>query len=196
MWRDKLTFGEADGILETFYAQASDPLRRRAAGFVGRQLRNYKGPVPPEELDRLEDLWERRLASAAEYREIPAAEELGAFAWFFLSGKFDEAASIERLDRALVLGADVGRDAPSVVRSLADVAPHHLGPAVGCLDKIVRKILAAGLRPSWRITAIDDDAIRLLTAARSGGDQETRGIARELANVLVAHGHRGYEPLS
>ena len=119
--------------------------------------------------------------------------ERAAFAWFFLSGKFDEAASIERLDRALAFGADVGRDARAVVRGLADAAPRHLGPAVRCLDKIARKILAGGLSSSWRIMAIDEGAIWLLTAARSRGDQETRRIARELANVLVAHGHRDFE---
>ena len=195
LWRGRLAFGEADGILETFYARASDPLRRLAAGFVGRYLRNLKGPVPPEQVARMEDLWERRLASAAEHRETPAGEELGAFAWFFLSGKFDEAAALGRLDRALALGADVDRDAYSVVRALAQAASVHPRLAVACLDKIVRKILGGGRDSLWRIMSIADDAIRVLTVAR-GADQETRTTATELANILVAHGHSGFEPFA
>lgn len=193
--RGKVAFGDADGVLETFYERASDRLRRLAAGFLGRQLRALTGPVPAEELGRLEDLWERRLRSASEDRETPAGEELGAFAWFFLSGKFDEAASIERLERALALGADVERDARVVVKSLADAAPRSLGPTIRCLDKIVGEILADGPNSTWRIMAIGSDAVRLLTAARSSGDQETRRIARELSNVLVAHGHGSFESI-
>ncbi|MDP9485562.1 MAG: hypothetical protein M3Q49_07195 [Actinomycetota bacterium] len=196
LWRGKLAFGDEDGILETFYARASDPLRRGAAGFLGRHLRARTDGVPQKELARLEGLWERRLRSAAEDRETPAGEELGAFAWFFLSGKFDEAASIERLERALGLGADVGRDAPAVARALADAAPHHLAPAIGCLDRIVRNILAGGAGSSWRIMAIADDATRLLTAARGARDDRTRRAAGELANVLVAHNHPKFVSLS
>jgi hypothetical protein len=192
LWRGTVSFGDPDGILETFYTRASDTLRARAAGFVGRELRRREGQVPPQQLARLEDLWERRLASAAEDREKPATEELGAFAWFFLSGKFDETAALERLDRALDLGADVGRDTYSVVAGLADAAPRHPGLAVKCVDKIARKILERP-DPATPILSIANNALRILLAARGGADEQARQAAEDLANMLISHNYRYFQ---
>jgi hypothetical protein len=122
------------------------------------------------------------------------SEELGAFGWWFLSGKFGDERALTHLDRALALGGDVGHDAYSVVNRLAAVAPQHPRLAVGCLDEIVRKILAGSLDSRWRMLAIDDDALRVLIAAH-GGDHEARQVAYELANVLVARGYPRFETL-
>jgi hypothetical protein len=190
-WRGTLGFGEPDGLLERFYALASDELRAHAAGFVGRVL--AKENATPDALARLEELWERRLESAEEDSKS-MSEELGAFGWWFLSGKFGDERALTHLDRALALGGDVGHDAYSVVNRLAAVAPQHPRLAVGCLDKIVRKILAGSLDSRWRMLAIDDDALRVLIAAH-GGDHEARQVAHELANVLVARGYPRFETL-
>lgn len=192
LWRGILAFDEPSGVLDTFYTRASDGLRARAAGFVGRQLLHIEGEVDAAVLDRFGDLWERRLQSAAEEREGPASEELGAFAWFFISGKFDENTSLERLDRALSLGADVGRDAHQLAKNLAAVAPAHPRLAVTCLDKIVQGILS---RPdsAFPIIAIETNTLTVLQIARDSGDDEPERIATALANRLVARGYQQFQ---
>jgi hypothetical protein len=190
-WRGTLGFDEPEGLLERFYALASDELRAHAASFVGRVL--AREDATPDAITRLEQLWERRLESAEVDRRSMSGE-LGAFAWWFLSGKFDDERALTYLDRALAVGGDVGRDAYSVVNRLADVAPQYSRLAVRCLDKIVRKILMGGPDSRWMMLAIDDNALRVLLAARSG-DYETRQVAQDLVNVLVSRGYPRFETL-
>lgn len=192
LWSATLALDDPSGILDTFYARASDSLRARAAGFVGRRLMQIEGEVDATVLDRFGDLWERRLLSAAEEREKPASQELGAFAWFFISGKFDENSSLERVDRALALGADVGRDAYQLARNLATAAPAHPRLTVACLDKIVQGILD---RPDSAspIVAIETNTLTVLQIARGSGDDEAEQTAAALANRLVARGYERFE---
>jgi hypothetical protein len=151
-----------------------------------------EGEVDAVVLDRFGDLWERRLQSAVEEQERPASEELGAFAWFFISGKFDENSSLERVDRALALGADVGHDAYLLAKNLAAVAPAHPRLAVACLDKIVRGILS---RPdsAFPIVAIETNTLAVLQIARGSDDDEAEQTATALANRLVARGYERFE---
>jgi hypothetical protein len=191
-WRGTLGVDEPNGLLERFYLLAPEDLRAHAAGFVGRALRNQD--PSPEALARLEDLWERRLENAAEDEGRGFSEELGAFSWWFVSGKIEDEVALERLERTLTLGGDVGRDAYLVVKRLAVVAPKHTRLAVRCLQKIVDKILAGDQRDRWRILAIDD-ALVVLKAALSGGDEDGGRTARETANILVANGYESFREL-
>jgi len=143
-------------------------------------------------LDRFGDLWERRLASAAEERERPISEELGTLAWFFISGKFEEATALERLDRSLTLGADVGHDAYQLAGSLAAAAPAHPRLALACLDKIVRGILE-GPDSAFPILAIETNALTVLQIACGSGDDEAERTATALANRLVARGYERFQ---
>lgn len=184
---------DPNGILIRFFENASDELRAHAVGFEGRRLRSREAPLPDAERVGLQDLWERRLRSAAASSR-PSAAELEAFGWWFASCKFDEHYALERLDEALALGADVGRS-HAVVKCLAEAAPRHPALAVACLDRIVRALLAAGSKGRWAVVGIEGYALTVLLAGLNAGDETAKRKSREMANVLVSNGHSRFEPL-
>ena len=183
-----------EGILARFFEAASDELRAHAVGFEGRRLRNRENPLPEAERAGLQAFWERRLRGAAERPDRPSRAELGAFGWWFASGKFDERYALERLGEALDLGADVGRP-HAVVKRLAEVAPRHPALAVACLERVVRALLAAGPKEGWAVVGIERHALTVLRAGVEGNDEFAEQKSREIANVLVSKGFGRFEGL-
>ncbi len=185
---DLVPLDEPGGLLNRFYEKASDGLRAAAAGFVGRLLQTRETDLPEEESVRLEALWDRRLASAVENEGRPYSEELAAFGWWFVSGKFDERRSLERLSRGLSLGANATRPY-GVAERLAEVASHHPALAAECAERIVRGLLRPGRRERWAILGIESDLHDILRAAARSADEDARRTARETASILAANGY-------
>jgi hypothetical protein len=194
-WRGVLTLNENDGLLARFYEKASDELRAHAAGFVGRLLWNSEISLPQEQRSRLEGLWEHRLHSSTANVAGLNSRELGAFGWWFVSGKLDDRRALERLSEGISLGAAVGR-AHAVVERLAEVAPACPMLVAECLQKIVRSILSAGSKGRWTLLSVDDHLHDVLSAAIDSGDEAAVRTARETANVLIANGFAGFEGLA
>ena len=64
-WLGKLDFGTEDGLMDGFYAVASDDLRAHATWFVGTSVPNWGDEAtPPEAYERLRKLIARRLEAA------------------------------------------------------------------------------------------------------------------------------------
>jgi len=90
-WREKIEFGDPDGLLERFFGRAPDELMADAIGFLGRNVEHYKGPVPQRTLERLMALWQNRInAIRASGEPGNRRQELAAFGWWFLSSQWDE----------------------------------------------------------------------------------------------------------
>jgi hypothetical protein len=173
------------GLLDRFYARA--PLERRAYALdsLGRTL---MGDTEFTEamLMRLQQLWERRLAAVLE--SPGAIDELRGFAWWFASGKFDEAWSLQQLQR--VMNAEGGLDPDHVVAErLASCNEEHLETALASLELLIdsptRRWFVFGARDSIR-TLLERGLV-------AGGQSET--TARDIVNRLVARGHSEFQDL-
>jgi len=63
-WWGVLNLSDPEGLLQRFYARASDTLRAHALGFLGRNLHRISGEVPTENVEHLQVLWQSRLRAA------------------------------------------------------------------------------------------------------------------------------------
>lgn len=207
-WWGALGFGDPDCLLESFYELAPDPIRAKAAGFVGRQISLQETPLPADLRDRLEDLWERRLgyveaqttieghadADDRACRSANYSEELGAFTSWATAEEFDLHRSLERVRRGLALGADIGRrhDLPEYLAHQATAYPNLV---TECVSYVVQGILGAGPDEHWTLVALQDDIYESLRLALVSGEDEATRTAREIVNILVVHGYERFQPL-
>lgn len=191
-WRGKISLDEQDGLLARFYEKADGALRARAIECVGHSLHNRETPqvVPPRVLERLRAFWVWRL-EVARAASSPAshAQELGAFGWWFVSGRFDDTWSMDRLLESLRLGWDADPN-HVIVERLAALAPAMPMPAVECLELIIE-----GDKEGWRIHGWRAEARAILAAAVKSGDERARRSAVDLINRLSARGNLDFRDL-
>lgn len=184
-WRGKLTLD--DPLLATFWENGSADLRAHALAFVGRSLHNTSDPIPNTVLERLKTLWGLRLAEA---KKAPAAhqQEMAAFGWWFVSGKFDPGWSIKHLGEALRMARKVEPD-HMVVEKLSEIARQHPLEAVLCLQMFVE-----GDHKGWRMNVWREHARASLAEALK--DSSARSQAKALIHYLGSCGHLDFrEPL-
>jgi len=183
-WRGKLGLGDKERLLTQFWEKASDELAAHALEFVGRNLRNTKGKVPPEIIERLKTLWLIRL----EVAKIPTsgrshAKELAAFGWWFASGKLDDRWAIEQLRETLKVARSVEPN-HLVVKRLAELVKNMPSDTVGCLSMIVRVD-----KEGWGILGHSADMREILVTALRSEDAKAKQVATDLIHYL---GSRGY----
>lgn len=182
-WRGKLNLNEPGGLLNRFWEKASPAVKGKAIEFIGLSLQNTKGVVQAKILDRLRQLWERRLGAARSATDVEVfLPELKAFGWWFTSGKFDDEWATKQLLEALKFTQKTDPH-HLVVERLEDVAEKMPLEAVQCLWH-----LAKGDREGWKIHGWIEEAKSILSHALKGGAK-----AAELAEDLVHYlGSRGY----
>lgn len=187
-WRGRLTLEEPGSSLGRFYEKAPDRLRAKAVRFVGRSLRETKGEVPPEIIERLTRLWGRRIAEA---RATPteSVEEIANFGWWFVSGKLDETWTTQQLEEALGLAKKAEPD-HLVAERLAELASRRPGQAVRCLEGLVEAD-----REGWGILAWEGQARTILATAIRSNDTDARDAAVALIHRLGARGRLGFRDL-
>lgn len=179
-WRGKLSLGEP--LLTAFWEKAPDGLRGHAIEFVGRALKQTKGDIPAEILDRLKKLWELRLAIAKKAQQPSDFEkEMAAFGWWFVSDKFDVSWAIAQLFESLQL---VHQTDPEhmVLEHLARTVESHPVESAQCL-----RILAEGDREGWKLYASRDHIRRILAVALRN---PTAG--KEAERIIHYLGSRGF----
>jgi len=183
-WRG--TLGLDDPLLDALWKNAPDDLRAHALDFVGRSLHNTSDPIPIDVLERLKTLWDRRLAEA---KKAPTAhqQEVAAFGWWFVSGKFDPAWAIKHLGEALSIAGKVEPDY-IVVEKLAEIAKQHPPEAVQCLKMIVE-----GDQKGWGIHTWREHARAILAVALK--DSSARSQAESLIQYLGRRGHLDFRDL-
>lgn len=189
-WRGKLSLEEHDGHLTLFYQRASPSLRAHAMEFVGRSLSDTPNDVPTLILQRVQELWFRRLAAAKKGNSADEFQaELSAFGWWYSSGKFPEEWALNQLKAVLDLTDSVDMD-QAVVERLSGFAATYPLEVVRCLDAIV-----SGDRDGWGVHRWKDHAKSILQTAIAAANDDARETAIALIHRLGARGHFDFREL-
>lgn len=178
----------ADPIIRRFFERASSEIRKRALGFVGRDLRNAEGPISSERIERLKALWEWRLKKCQEGSLTYPKDEMASFGWWFVSDKLEPGWTIQQLQSALQLapGVEVDYD---VAEALAKAAEKWPGEATKCIELMVE-----GAVEDWQVqhwAPQIEVTLRLALAS----DHQTVQRARSLINKLCARGFLSFGTL-
>jgi len=187
---EHLQFEDSDKLLERFYEKAPSSLRGRAFMWIGRALGEPDGPMKPVIMERLQALWERRLraaSSAEEQAEFP--EEMAAFGFWFVSGKFETDWAIRQLHKALDIALRAEPDF-QVVERLAAVAEEKPLESVECL-----RIMTDGDREGWSIRHWNQHIRSILQTAIKSGVEEARERAVDMVHHLGERGHFDFRDL-
>jgi len=189
-WRGNLAEDDPDGLLARFYAKAPPKLRYWALDFVGTSLRNTKGAVPAEILQRLQKLWARRLEFVRTGgSSSPLKEELTAFGWWFASKKFPDSWSVDQVLQVLRIAGAIEPD-HLVVERLAELSALLPAKAVECLALIVECD-----KDGWAVLSWREHARNLLAQAIHSADQTARIRAIDLIHNLGARGYSEFRDL-
>lgn len=189
-WRGHLTFEGEDGLLENFYAHASDSVRGHAMWFIGRSVAGWVDAAPQEVFERLRSLMERRLHVVEQsVSPAPFAKELAGFGWWFTADKFGDAWSLGILLKVLRLTKEIdgGMD---VVKLLAELATQYPLECVACLDLMIQ-----GDRDNWVLVGVEIEARKTIKAALDSGLHDTVVAARRLVELLISRGQYGFRSL-
>ena len=180
-WRGKLDLDDMGGLLSRFWSKSPALIRGHALEFLGRSLEHTKEAVPSHILERLKVLWEKRL-NDAKASGAPDAyrDEMAAFGYWFISGKFDDAWAMTQLLESLKLSQKTKQE-HSVIGKIAKLVHNIPCESVQCLE-----LIAKGDREGWKIHQSRDEARSILAAA-------LRTPAASLAENLIHYlGSRGY----
>lgn len=185
-WRGKLTLN--DSLFVRFWEKAPDAMKAYAIEFVGRSLARTEGEIPEEILDRLKQLWEKRLAitKTAQHHSV-FEKELAAFGWWFVSKKFDTGWTIAQLSKSLRLARKV-KPAHMVLEHLASTVHTHPQESIECL-----RMIAEDDRKGRHIYASRDNLREILSAALrhpTAADE-----ARQVINYLGSRGFLEFRDL-
>lgn len=179
-WRGLFRLDDHGSIFSQFWELAPDKSRAYAHEFIGRSLYDTKDKVPPAILQRLRALWESRLSSAQSETGVIARGELGAFGWWFASGKFDDEWAIAQLYEAIKIAGSVDPD-HWVVERLAKLVVQMPEECVKCLELIVLHDSTGWGIYSWREAAKEILGKALQT--------EASAHAEKVINYLGSKGH-------
>jgi len=187
-WWGRLEFEDDTGILDTFYALASDKLRSHALWFI-KNLLGQTG-APPEAYQRVQKLMERRLATA---KAAPSphefSEELANFGYWFASGKLAEHWALEMLLSTLRLTGRVYGDR-DVMSRLVELCPRYPVECIECLRRIIE-----GDHERWVMVLVEGTARELLKLGLESGNPQAVLAARRLVQDLIVLGYFEFRTL-
>jgi hypothetical protein len=139
--------------------------------------------VSPQVLERLQALWAYRVEQARPTAlGIPAGEELAAFGWWFISGKFGDSWTVAQLIEVLRL---TGRVEPThmVIEHLATLVGSMPAQTVQCL-----RLIMEGDEHGWGVRAARQHVRTILAAALQSSNEEAKELAVDLIHRLGARG--------
>jgi hypothetical protein len=179
-WRGKLSLD--DDLLVDFWRKAPASVRAHAHAFVGQALKQTSGDVPLEILNRLKQLWERRLTAARQAQDRSDFEkEVAAFGWWFASGKFDVDWALDQLFASLEFSGRVKRT-HMILKTLSVTAQTHPLKSVKSL-----RLIAEGDRQGWELDIGREHIWQILQWSLANPD------AKEEAEKLIHYlGSRGF----
>jgi hypothetical protein len=183
-WRGRLNLENDQNLLHQFYRKAPAAIRGLVLEFVGRSLKNSPNQIPSGILERLKQLWDWRLSEAKKADATAGVgEELQKFGWWFASAKFDDEWSIIQLTEVLKVSGTV-EPYHLVTERLAGMAENTLGPALECLDLLIRND-----KEGWRVSVYRNHVRTILAAALLSKVPSVSQMAVNLVNYL---GELGY----
>jgi hypothetical protein len=182
---------ESGSLIDLFFKHAPVGTRARLIEAAGEVT---DGDLPsPQTLQRLQRLWEWQMSVLRE-QDQPDLEELEAFGWWFGSGRFDADWALTQLHELLAMEGTVQPD-HTVAERLTALRHQHLAQAVGCLSLLIDASYRHAPQRSWFVTGARDEIRAILEDAIRAEEPETRRLAREIANRLVARGHTQFGDL-
>ncbi len=169
-----------DGLLPLLFGRASADLAREAVHGLGWWLYDTREhATDPEEVARLRLLWEWLSAEVAAGRADPASLE--PFGWWFASGKFDRAWSLDELER--LASGDLEIDFLHIVferlNALVAGDPARVGKVTEVI--VLHEVRTDDLRGDG-LPAI----VRVLMQDASGPDANASG--RAIIGMMVSRG--------
>jgi len=187
-WRGKLAIDDPRRLLNRFWSQAPESIRGHVLGFIGRKFESTKETIPAEILRRLQFLWEQRL-SAAKEKPNSHKQEMTAFGWWFISGKFEDSWIMAQLVEALKISGKM-EISESVVEKLASFAQPMPYETVKCLELLVR-----GDRNGWDIDMWRGHARIILASALQSSNKEASKTGENLIHYLGSLGYLEFRDL-
>lgn len=179
--RGWISLDSADGLLAAFYSTAPARIRADVLEFLGRIIEASPGEqLKPNHCARVQALWERRRAAAAELELAERRPELEAFGWLFVTGRCDPEWMLRELIATLELTGSIEPDS-KVMDKLKALAPASPVEAVRAVD-----LLTESPKERWFVQASLEEIQVIL---RNGlADKRSREAARRLVNRLYADG--------
>jgi hypothetical protein len=172
-------------LMKEFFNRADDELAARVLAHVGRALRNTPGELSDQIRERIEELFEWRLA-VGESSPDEHSEELRAFGIWFSSGKLGQDWALEMLRKTVELAGSPTLGHWAVER-LVDIATNDPTVAVELLAGML-----ADLENDWDDLGWSDDARRILVIARDSGVAEARRGISEIVDHYVRRGNQDF----
>jgi hypothetical protein len=182
-WHGQIAFGDRDKLLGKFLSNAPAAVTGKFIEDIGHWL-HTDGQPNPEVLARLKALWAKRFA-------VGRSEELAVFSWWFSSGCFEEAWSIDNFLASLqtldspAAGFFPPKFAPKVGERLTELLPRHLAKVVRCLELLVK-----ANEGGWAILSLRVPARTILTAAMACDDNDVKRVATVTINRLERKGYQ------
>lgn len=183
-WRGQIKL-DPGGILDQFYARASDDLLGQTTTYVGRSISDTREGIAAQLLDRLQVLWTRRLEQVKDTAHV---REMAAFGWWFNSGHFEDSWALDHLNQSLKHSNGAMEPKLGTLQRLARLAEKHPSIVIACTEMIVNA------EPIDVILWVDDLKHILSTVLRHG-DAEASRTARALIHALGLRGYHDYREL-
>lgn len=191
-WWGILDLNEPEGLLNRFFERTSPGERTEAISFIGQNLNKSVAEVPEEDLKRLTVLFEKRLEYYKQHpEETGGAEELGQFALWFSSGRFDDDWAVSILKEVILMVPDLRRFKFKIAKELAKFSERKPKEAMECLELLIDNGSDASGIWGW---GRDHVKIVLEKAIRSE-NPETRRVSKECINRLISRGNFEYRDL-
>ncbi|MDQ3821254.1 MAG: hypothetical protein M3362_26740, partial [Acidobacteriota bacterium] len=183
----RLDLNEPSGLLERFFARASNDLRAYAVALFRQSFSPDANELSDAFLERLRALWMHRLEAVR--RDASLRDELVSFGWWVPSEQFEPRWMLLRLKETLELAGWVEPD-HMVVKRLSALAPAEPLLTIECMAMMVE-----GAKEDWEIDGWSSEASVVFAAILAGPDEQARQKARDLINSLAARGHLGFAGL-
>ena len=177
--RGRIPLEDGNSLLASFFEQAPEAQRAHALAYVGQMIHAQQGRIPAEIIDRLQRLWEARLAAARAAGDLSGrAEELTMFGAWFAADKFPADWGVRQLADLLSLTGRVASTSKVVERlkTYMDTMPYEVAQ---CLAALV-----ASERGAITILGWGQDAQQILSRIVGSPDPRARSIALDLLDTF------------
>ena len=178
---NKLKLGE--GILQMFYAKASNALIDHALEHIGRSLLQHEGKLNDDVSARLCSLWEWH---KEHFKEPQKKEVLAPFGWWFIAKKFDQLWELNELNYVLRSGV-----LPQPLYQVAEVLVEniHTNPKL-TLENL--NLISQNVKHTWEMHSIINFVTDILQYGIKNPEDEIKNLAREIINRF---GSMGFQQL-
>jgi hypothetical protein len=183
-WWGEISIDDPGSLISRFFKKAPVAIRRHAIDFAGRAVWNTKGEVPKEVLNRLQHLFDTRLAVAKKSKSPNEYEkEFSAFETWVYSRKFDEIWTLHALEEILILTRKRERHGGYILEPLIEYSERHPLEVLKCVKLLVE---SNHERLNWYVDPVK--LKKILRNASNADDTETKRLVVEIQDILVRQG--------